>query len=298
MALVLVMGVVALISAWAIAAVRDDWGALQRADNAQLTVRVRLAAESGLAWARATLLATPSPAGSPQASASVTPVELHLDDIRIAVSIEDTGRYFNLNDLVNGQGVAQPEAVAIAKRLFAQLEIPPQLVDAVVDWIDSDSTPFGSGGIESLPAGMPYQVKNAPLDRLDELLLVPGFDTAMLSRLRRVATALPGMGMTPVNINTAPAEVLRSLGENLDAGDISELLSRRDSSPYASVAEATAQLPSLRTVNALRLAVRGERFRIRSTARLKRARWGEEMVLDRSQSRGRVVLRQRLVSGT
>jgi len=104
---------------------------------------------------------------------------------------------------------------------------------ALMDWIDADDVPR-SGGAESeyyraLPA--PYACKNAPLETLDELVLVRGFDrrqymgddiAARLDASWRdaIPTQPPRLGWVSlltcccggkININTAPAEVLAAL---------------------------------------------------------------------------------------
>lgn len=104
---------------------------------------------------------------------------------------------------------------------------------ALLDWIDGDSVPR-SGGAETdfyLGQAVPYRAKDAPVQTLDELLLVRGFGqqaymgeeiAARLDPLGPAAQSgrelrqgyvslLTCHGLGRVNINTAPAKVLATL---------------------------------------------------------------------------------------
>lgn len=299
-AMVLVLAIVALVSAWAVEAARSDWLALRRIENMQLSTQASLAAESGLAWGRALLAADGrrNTVDSKQEAWAKPVSETMEDGAEIKLSIVDANRFFNLNDLVDGYGRARPEAVAIARRLFARVDVPPKLVDAVVDWIDTDHAPYGSGGNESDAADGTYRIKNAPLDRIEELSLIPGFDAAAIARLRRVAVVRPTHGhITPLNINTAPADVLRSLGASIDERDVSALIGQRQTTPFRRVADMTAQMPSFRSLDGAWLAVDSDGFIIRATGRVAKVRWREEMMVERKQGNLHTVYRQREALG-
>jgi general secretion pathway protein K len=103
------------------------------------------------------------------------------------------------------------------------------LVGAMIDWIDLDDIPTGSGGAESsYYRGLekPYGARNGPMETIAELRLLKGFTDEVLLKLgaRRVggivdpatnlylsALPLPQGGGWRVNLNTAPAAILNSL---------------------------------------------------------------------------------------
>lgn len=87
------------------------------------------------------------------------------------------------------------------------------LAEAIIDWRDlgnSQMTGFYSDSYyDNLPN--PYIPKNAPFERLDELLLLKGMTLEIYNSLLSYAT-IYGDGL--VNINTAPEVVLVALGVN------------------------------------------------------------------------------------
>jgi general secretion pathway protein K len=119
--------------------------------------------------------------------------------------------------------------IQIAQDLFQRLGIDPMLVGAMIDWIDLDDIPTGSGGAESsYYRGLekPYSARNGPMETIAELRLLKGFTDEVLLKLgaRRVggivdpatnlylsALPLPQGGGWRVNLNTAPAAILNSL---------------------------------------------------------------------------------------
>jgi general secretion pathway protein K len=119
--------------------------------------------------------------------------------------------------------------IQITQDLFQRLGIDPTLVGAIIDWIDVDDIPTGSGGAESsYYRGLekPYSARNGPMETIAELRLLKGFTDEVLLKLgaRRVGgivdpatnpyltvLPLPQGGGWRVNLNTAPAAILNSL---------------------------------------------------------------------------------------
>jgi len=95
---------------------------------------------------------------------------------------EETGK-FNLNYLVNSYD-QQPNIALrdMVNRLSEYLGINYERWDAVVDWIDEDNTPLPFGfEINDYRLIDPMMVaKNYPLHSVEELLLIPGFDSWVL----------------------------------------------------------------------------------------------------------------------
>ncbi len=72
--------------------------------------------------------------------------------------------------------------LADASMLGKLPRMAPLLIDAALDFIDSDNTPRSEGAeqeyYDALP--QPYLIRNGPLETLDELLLVRGFNPTLL----------------------------------------------------------------------------------------------------------------------
>ena len=136
---------------------------------------------------------------------------LPVDRALVAGGIVDEQGKMNLNNLVNGAARSDPD-VRMFRALLTSLDLPPELAEAVVDWIDSDADLSGSAGAEdayylSLP--QPYRAANRPMAQVEELYRVRGFDAKTVSRLKPYVTALPAR--TATNVNTASDVVLAAL---------------------------------------------------------------------------------------
>ena len=166
---------------------------------------------------------------------------LPVEDGMIAFKVQDAQSRFNLNNLVRGSGSADFE---MFKRLLDSQKIDQGLSASLLDWLDPDSivSPGGAEDIEYLSLPQPYRSANQLLLSVDELRLVKGFTADTVEKLRPFVTALPYS--TPVNVNTAPAEVLAALFTNLPASVLQPLLDSRVKSPFADIAQFLARLPT------------------------------------------------------
>ncbi|MEE9935763.1 MAG: type II secretion system minor pseudopilin GspK [Deltaproteobacteria bacterium] len=148
-------------------------------------------------------------------------------DGRFVVRIEDEKGKIPLNKLVSGGAVNE----AVKGMLLRLLLLPEfdldeyratQIVDALIDWIDENSEVTGMGAETSYYASLPapYAAKNAPLDCIEEMLMIRGITNELFAgtgkkpALGRLVTVY-GTGV--VNINTAPKMVLRALAPDITA---------------------------------------------------------------------------------
>lgn len=131
--------------------------------------------------------------------------------------LDDMQGRFNLNSLIVKQGdkfVRDEIAYERFKRLLVLLELEEKWADIVADWIDSDTQEgFPSGAEDSAYTSLTpsYRAANMPITRASELLALPEFGIERFRKLEPFVTALP-VG-TPLNLCTAPAEVLDSIVE-------------------------------------------------------------------------------------
>lgn len=283
-ALVIVLGIVAIVASWATTAAYEDMVSLRKAENLQESSRGWLANESALALVRFYLSedAKDNQTDHLDEAWALSLPPLPIDDGEVAAGIVDANRYFNLNDLVNQNGEPQPDAIAIVRRLFDRLELSASLVDPLVDWLDENATPSGSAGAEDFHYfDKPYRVKNMRLDRWQELSLIDGFDDEVLEKLKEVATVrnVPATGKTVVNINTADERVLMALFPNMSEIDALDFIAQR---PYDQVASAIAGKPWAAGADTARLSVASEAFIVRTDALFGRSRWREEYLLTRA----------------
>ena len=168
---------------------------------------------------------------------------LPLEQGELSGLLLDQQGLFNLNNLVrNGQDSAVDSA--LFQRLLAQLQLPAELVNSLLDWIDQDNAVHFPGGAEDsdyLRGDAPYRTANRPLLSVDELYRVRGFNRANIERLRPYVTALPER--SAINVNTAPREILAALLPDLAETDISTVLENRKHAFFKSKQDFRARLP-------------------------------------------------------
>lgn len=138
-----------------------------------------------------------------------------IGDGLLSAQIEDERGKLNLNDLAANPGdtLQRKKTIDRIKRLFELLQISPDLVDALVDWVDQDENPEPAGA-ESLyyqSQKPPYRAANAPLEALGDLRLVKGFTPEIIDRLSPYVTVFPPEGGSLVNLNTADPLVIHAL---------------------------------------------------------------------------------------
>ena len=155
--------------------------------------------------------------------------------------VRDPQGLFNLNNLLRPDGSEDEVMVAQFERLLAELRLDPQLAGAVVDWMDPNFEirfPIGAEDEAYSRADPPYLTPNSMITSPTELMAVNGFDRDVYRVLEPFVTALP-MGTT-LNVNTAPAEILASLSDEIDINMANALVEERGDFNFANV-ESTFQ---------------------------------------------------------
>jgi general secretion pathway protein K len=79
------------------------------------------------------------------------------------------------------------------------------------------------------------------LTQVDDLLAVPGFSPEILDKLKNFVIFLPVA--TPVNVNTAPAEVLVARIDGLSLSNAALLVTSRNTASFRDIADFAQRLP-------------------------------------------------------
>lgn len=140
----------------------------------------------------------------------------------LAGAMTDAQAKFNLNSLVNATNQPSPTALQALQRLFGLVGMDPALASAVQARVLMAQTTTQDG--KRVPPQAP------PLIRLADLLDVPGITEAMLPNLVPFVTVLPRP--TPVNLNTAPAEVIVSVIPGANIGAAKRFVTQREVQPF------------------------------------------------------------------
>ncbi len=166
------------------------------------------------------------------------PVESDTIQGAVMGKIEDLQGRFNVNNLIDANGEIDETVFEQFRRLLQVLELDPKFAGLTADWIDANQEAgFPDGAEDSIYTGFTpsYRTYNRPLSNVSELAALDGMDKASYDRLLPHITALPGR--TAINVNTASAEVLMSLDENLDASTVEGLIAQREESGFASIVD-------------------------------------------------------------
>jgi len=137
-----------------------------------------------------------------------------IGDGLLNAQIEDERGKLNLNDLAaGGDAIGRGKKVLRVKRLFELVQINPDLVDAIVDWVDQDETPQPAGAETLYYQGLhpSYRPANGPLQTLLELRLIKGMTPDIMAKLSKLVTVYPQGGESKVNLNTADPLVIQAL---------------------------------------------------------------------------------------
>jgi len=159
------------------------------------------------------------------------PIEKYaIGDGLMTAQIEDERSKLNLNDLAAGvdPNVKKTKMLRL-KRLFNLLQINPDLVDAIADWVDADDIPEAAGAetvyYQSLRPS--YRAANAPLQTLREIRLIKGMAPEIVDKLLRYVTVYPQEGESRVNLNTADFLVLQALDPRISQTMAGEIIQGR-----------------------------------------------------------------------
>ncbi|GMW05841.1 MAG: hypothetical protein AMXMBFR8_06380 [Nevskiales bacterium] len=163
------------------------------------------------------------------------PTAFNLDQGGMTGGLVDLQGRFNLNNLVRQDGSRDDLVYQQFQRLLAALDLDPALADAVVDWIDPDTTAEFSGAEDDAYTGLdpPYRAANFWFTSVSELRAVRGVEREVFEILAPNLAALPvGAKPTTINVNTATPAVLQSLGDNVSLSNVEQWVTDRGNEPF------------------------------------------------------------------
>ena len=196
-------------------------------------------------------------------------------DGTISIRIEDENAKFNVNTLghpyLGFDKDKDPYKSFV--RLLNALNLNTDIADRISYWISSstDHRPHNGGSA----------TKNANLDSVDELLLIPGIDREGYERLRPYVTIYSD---NTININSADSPVLMSLSDSMTREMADTIITYRANAPFEDPSDIT-RLPGFGPAGTGLLGpivVRGTAFHVIATAESGGIRRIIESVLDGS----------------
>jgi len=149
--------------------------------------------------------------------------------------LSDLQSCFNLNSVLGGAD--NKVASTRLDRLLTNLGIDKGGTQAIIDWLDDDlqtTIPDGAEDVYYMNLERPYRTANTPIQSISELRLIKGFEKPEVYDTLLPHVCAFGIN-TPININTATAEVLRSLADELSDADVEKIIEQRNESAFVDI---------------------------------------------------------------
>lgn len=182
-------------------------------------------------------------------------------------AIEDAQARYNLNNVLDGDGKVQPAELAALQRLCNAAGVPTDTAGRIAD------------GLRQARAGA-TDGNDAPLAVPDVGQLTwLGLDAATVARLAPYLVLLPQA--TPVNMNTAPREVLVAAIDQLDLATAERLVQQRQRDPFDKLEDVEAQLPPTMKPDPKRAGVSSSHFYVYGRLRLEDRVLEERSLIER-----------------
>ena len=152
----------------------------------------------------------------------------------------DENSKININLLRNSEGEIDEKREAQMRRLFRALGVKEERLNPVLDWLDADDIERqdGAEGYFYQNLEEPYSCANGPLLTVGQIFLVRGmreFERFGEKKDKKLMDFLTIYSDGKININTAPREVLESLGESMDGALASAIVESRKEEPFESI---------------------------------------------------------------
>lgn len=168
--------------------------------------------------------------------------------------IRDVSARFPLNNLVDANGNKNDVYVNAFQRLVdymtsgekcgEQSSFNPEFANVVVDWIDRNeqAEPGGAEDLDYLNRERPHRAANQLMASISEL-------RALNNLIAEEYNCFVGMGQNaplvntikandvPINVNTAPPEVIQSLHPKIDDTILAALIEDREENPHKEIAK-------------------------------------------------------------
>ena len=297
-ALLTAMLTVALVATFAAAALWQQWRTVEIEAAERARIQAAWLLVGGLDWARL-LLREDGRSGAGGADHLGEPWAVPLEEARLSdflaaernVStdigpevmeaflsgqIVDQQSLMNVTNLVKDGQVSVKDMQAFG-RLFALLELPQAQLDTL-----AENLRFA---LDTSPANRSSPLAPLAPQRVEQLTWL-GLPESTVAVLQPHVTVLPNR--TPVNLNTASAEVMHAAAPGLSMADAQRLVAARERSPFRDVAEARLAIgadPAMFAAEQAFVSIDTSYFEVRSRLRLDQLSIEERALVQREGGR-------------
>lgn len=199
----------------------------------------------------------------------------------IAGRITDAQSRYNLANLASNR-VVSAENVLLFQRLLNNLRLDTSLAQRAAEEVARSqrvAQPPQQSQVSNDGRGEPME-----LQRVEDLLAVSGFTPQAVEKLRDFVIVLPPG--TSLNVNTAPAELLSALVNNLSLSEAESVVNARKRASYLDMTNFTSQLGGRPIPPAVKAEVRSDNFLVLSQVKLDRATLDTQALIHREPASG------------
>ncbi len=150
----------------------------------------------------------------------------------------DENSKININLLRNSQGEIDEKREAQMRRLFVALGAKEERLNPLLDWLDADDIERqdGAEGYFYQNLEEPYECANGPFLTVGQVFLVRGMrEFERFGEKKKLMDFLTIHSDGKININTAPKEVLESLGGSMDSTLAAAIVEYRKEENFESI---------------------------------------------------------------
>ncbi|MFS2020568.1 type II secretion system minor pseudopilin GspK [Massilia sp. CT11-108] len=210
-------------------------------------------------------------------------VEGETFDASLSGNITDACSRYNLRNLGMSRGLPDPQQLEIFKRLLNNLQLDQGLALRIANFVAAGLPATVEEGNDPTRQQV-APVVGAPLKvlQVEDLLSVRGVTPAIVERLRPFVTVLPEK--TPVNVNTAPAEVLAAVVPDMSVSEANTLIVRRKQAAWRGLNYFETEIGDNRKPAQDSASVKSDWFLVDSRIRLDRAALDAQALIHRSSN--------------
>ena len=184
--------------------------------------------------------------------------------------LTDLHSCININSLLE-DGAINTVTESRLTQLFKNLGLDNNPTQAIVDWIDNDLETTNPNGAEDgyyLNLEKPYRTANTALKSVSEMRLIKGFgDSKNYQLVKDHLCAFITSDKLAINVNTASAEVLKSLSADMTDSLVKDIIVQREEKPFNDLKELTS-FSELKTIikDTKKLSTSSDYFLLRTQA--------------------------------
>ena len=210
-------------------------------------------------------------------------VEGETFDASLSGNITDACSRYNLRNLGMSRGLPDPQQLDIFKRLLNNLQLDQGLALRIANFVAAGlPATMEEGNDPTRQQAAPVVGAPVKVLQVEDLLSVRGVTPAIVERLRPFVTVLPEK--TPVNVNTAPAEVLAAVVPDMSVSEANTLIVRRKQAAWRGLNYFETEIGDNRKPAQDSASVKSDWFFVDSRIRLDRAALDAQALIHRSSN--------------